>query len=47
VRQPIYGSSVARWKHYETQFPELFNALADHSLKRSQPAMASSSGGKP
>ena len=31
VRQPIYGSSVARWKHYESAFPDLFNLLSGHS----------------
>jgi Flp pilus assembly protein TadD len=30
VRQPIYGRSVARWKHYETELAPLFAALADH-----------------
>jgi len=27
VRQPIYRRSVARWKHYESEFPELFSRL--------------------
>ena len=27
VRQPIYQTSVARWKHYEDALPELFAAL--------------------
>ena len=29
VRQPIYGSSVARWKHYESALSELFKSLPD------------------
>jgi tetratricopeptide (TPR) repeat protein len=28
VRQPIYTSSVARWKHYESELAELFDAIA-------------------
>ena len=27
VRQPIYQRSVARWKNYESELPELFAAL--------------------
>ena len=27
VRQPIYGSSVARWKHYESALAKLFESL--------------------
>lgn len=28
VRQPLYTSSLARWKRYEQELPELFAALA-------------------
>jgi Sulfotransferase family len=28
VRQPVYRSSVGRWKHYETELADLFAALS-------------------
>jgi hypothetical protein len=31
VRQPIYASSVQRWRHYETQLGSLLSALAQSS----------------
>ena len=29
VRQPIYNKSVAKWKHYEQYFPDLFDPLTE------------------
>ncbi len=29
VRQPVYRSSVGRWKHYETELADLFAALPE------------------
>ncbi len=34
VRQPIYGSSVERWRHYETYLEPLLNALGEFSPSR-------------
>ncbi len=28
VRQPVYKKSLARWKNYEHELPDLFSALA-------------------
>src|SRR5262249_13093606 len=30
VRQPLYQKSLARWKHYEGAFAELFGHLPDY-----------------
>jgi Flp pilus assembly protein TadD len=33
VRRPIYTTSVARWKHYETALADLFAALPDEAAR--------------
>jgi hypothetical protein len=33
VRQPLYRSSVGRWKHYEAHLAPLFQSLAPHNAK--------------
>jgi hypothetical protein len=37
VRQPIYGSSVARWKRYEKHLGSLFQALNLSPHQRERP----------
>ncbi|SDF57540.1 Flp pilus assembly protein TadD, contains TPR repeats [Limimonas halophila] len=36
VRQPIYGSSVAKWRRFEQRLEPLLTALGDHAPPRSE-----------
>ena len=45
VRQPLYSSSIGRWKHYAEQLAPIAKIFDRHGIEYQSPAVASGEGG--